>query len=188
MEQPTNAADREGDLESLLASCLEQTLAGNCPDLLAAADGDRSLADRLKESLDAALRLLRAPLESPIPRRLGPFLIEEELGRGGMGTVFLGRHETFGHRVALKVLPPPFAYIDEGRARFTREAQAMALVHHAGVLRVHEVGEHAGTPYAALEYIEGGSIEDLLVEMRSMELVSARELGQSRLPGPGRYE
>ncbi|MBI1849128.1 MAG: serine/threonine protein kinase [Planctomycetes bacterium] len=179
---------RAGDIESLLAACLEEALDGRRPDPDALTRGDPVLAKRLAVALEAALKLIPPPAAIDPPRRVGPYLIEGEVGHGGMGAVLLGRHETLGRVVALKILPRPFAFIDESRARFTREAQALARVRHPGVVPVYEVGEGDGVPYVALEYVEGGSLEDLLAEMRASDLVAAREIGAGRLAGPGPYE
>jgi serine/threonine-protein kinase len=79
-----------------------------------------------------------------------------ELGRGGMGVVFEARHRALNRRVALKVIRG-FAGRDEV-ARFRAEAEAVARLQHPNIVQIYEVGEHAGMPYLALEFVEGGSL------------------------------
>src|SRR5262245_53912152 len=66
----------------------------------------------------------------------GDFQILEEIGRGGMGIVYLARQVSLGRRVALKILPPGFAKDEEQRKRFEREARAAAALHHPNIVPV----------------------------------------------------
>ena len=81
------------------------------------------------------------------------------LGKGGMGAVYLARHDTLGVRRAIKVLtklgPGP-------TARFVREASHLAQVQHPNVVRIHDVGSERGVCYFAMEYVEGESLSRML--------------------------
>ncbi|HET9276217.1 MAG TPA: protein kinase, partial [Gemmatimonadales bacterium] len=90
---------------------------------------DRPLAQRLKEALG------------------DEYTIEGEIGRGGMGVVYRARDERLHRRVAVKVLPPEFAFQKEIRERFTREAQTAARLSHPHIVPIHDVGEGAGVVY-----------------------------------------
>ena len=85
-----------------------------------------------------------------------------ELGRGGMGVVYLARHVELRRLVALKmVLAGDHAGAQE-IARFGREAEAVARLQHPHIVRIYEMGEHQGRPFFALEYIDGGSLSQWL--------------------------
>ncbi len=87
--------------------------------------------------------------------------IVREIGRGGMGVVYLARQRGLNRDVAVKTLlgaAVPRATL----ARFWAEAEVMAEVAHPNVVRVIELGEHAGQPFMAMEYVAGGSLADRL--------------------------
>jgi eukaryotic-like serine/threonine-protein kinase len=80
-----------------------------------------------------------------------------ELGRGGMGIVYKARHRRLNRLVALKMIRGAFA--DEIQiARFKIEAEAVASLRHPNILQIYDIGEHKGSPYVALELLEGGSL------------------------------
>jgi eukaryotic-like serine/threonine-protein kinase len=97
-----------------------------------------------------------------VVRRIPGYDIEAELGRGGMGIVYLGRQRGLNRRVALKVLYPGPKDGPELRARFRREAELVAKCRHPNLVQIYHTGEHEGVPYLALEYAEGGSLEKQL--------------------------
>jgi tetratricopeptide (TPR) repeat protein len=86
--------------------------------------------------------------------------IVAELGRGGMGVVYLALHCSLQRQTALKmILAGPHAD-PAARARFRTEALAVARLSHPNIVQVYEVGEHDGRPFLALEYLAGGSLAD----------------------------
>jgi len=90
------------------------------------------------------------------PASVGPFRIVREIGRGGMGTVFLAEQETenFRRSVALKIVDRPGAG-KEGSRRFREEARILAALEHPGIARFYDAGWTEGRWYLALEYVEG---------------------------------
>jgi WD40 repeat protein len=84
------------------------------------------------------------------------------LGRGGMGAVYLARHHRLGRLVAVKMILAGAQAGPERTERFLREARALARLRHPHILQVHDLAEHDGLPFMALEYVEGGSLADRL--------------------------
>src|SRR5262249_32920602 len=87
----------------------------------------------------------------------GRFRLVRELGAGGMGRVFAAEDPELERLVALKVVKDDFASL-ESRARFQREARAMARLRHPNVVTIHEGGEHEGELYIAMELLEGQTL------------------------------
>ena len=84
--------------------------------------------------------------------------ILEELGHGSMGVVFKALQKNLNRIVALKLIQASAGGSGEHRARFRTEAEALAQLHHPGIVQIHEIGEHDGMPYLALEFVEGGNL------------------------------
>ncbi len=99
-------------------------------------------------------RLLELPNGEPVDH----FKILRRVGRGGMGEVYLARDTRLGRRVAIKVLAPAALGSRDGEQRFLFEAQSTARFSHPHIVTVHHVGEHAGRPYLAMEYLEGETL------------------------------
>ena len=101
-------------------------------------------------------------------RVFGDFRIFGEVGRGGMGIVYEARQITIGRRVALKVLPLAAAADPRAIQRFQLEAQVAGLLEHPHIVPVYSVGIVADVPYYAMQFIEGGSLADLIAELRGL--------------------
>ncbi len=96
------------------------------------------------------------------PTTIGPYRIEAELGRGGMGIVYQAYDPALDRRVALKVLRPELAHA-EGRARFLREARGAAQLRHENVVRVHAVADPPDDlPYFVMEFVSGPTLAELV--------------------------
>ncbi len=94
--------------------------------------------------------------------RIGPYEIITPLGAGGMGEVYRARDSRLDRDVALKILPEAFAGDPDRRARFEREAKAVAALSHPNILAIFDVGDHDGMFYAATELLEGQTLRERL--------------------------
>src|SRR5262249_32333362 len=88
--------------------------------------------------------------------------IRKELGRGGMGAVFLAEHTPTGEPVALKVLLPRVAAGERARRMCLREAENTKALRHPNVVRFRDVGCSGGAFFLTLEYCDGGNVAELL--------------------------
>src|SRR5262245_4520622 len=94
--------------------------------------------------------------------QLGPYRIERELGRGGMGLVFLAHDIKLGRDVALKVLPDDLSSQPERLPRFRREAQMLAALNHPNIAAIFGLEESTATTALVLELVEGPTLADRL--------------------------
>jgi tRNA A-37 threonylcarbamoyl transferase component Bud32 len=104
--------------------------------------------------------------DAAAPARLGEFRILGEIGRGGMGVVYEAEQASLKRRVALKVLPPALRVDARLLQRFRREAEAAGRLRHPGIVPVYSVGEAAGTPFFAMEMVEGRSLDRVIRDLR----------------------
>tara|TARA_R110000782_G_scaffold160247_1_gene252287 strand:+ start:2197 stop:5043 length:2847 start_codon:yes stop_codon:yes gene_type:complete len=93
---------------------------------------------------------------------IGPYQIDRELGRGGMGVVYLATDERLGRRVAIKALPEHLATDPDRLARFQREARVLASLNHPNIAGIHGLEESDGNHYLVLEFVEGESLDTVL--------------------------
>jgi serine/threonine protein kinase len=87
--------------------------------------------------------------------RLGPYEIVAAIGAGGMGEVYRARDTRLERTVAIKVLPASFAADVDRRERFTREAKVISSLDHPHICTLYDIGEHAGTAFLVMQYLEG---------------------------------
>ncbi len=131
----------------------------------------------------------RPILKAPVPVQLGDFRIIREIGRGGMGVVYAAEQVSLGRKVALKVLSSQLILDSKQRRRFEREARAAAKLHHTNIVPVFGVGEHEGSSYYVMQYIEGRGLDQVIEELRqtSVVLPGERSDGRSSRGGAGAY-
>lgn len=104
--------------------------------------------------------------ESLVGMTLGQYQILEQLGRGGMATVYKGYQPRLEREVAVKVLPAYFAHDPTFSERFRREAKAIARLDHPNIVPVFDSGEDRGVAYIVMKYVEGGTLKGRLQQTR----------------------
>ncbi len=97
-----------------------------------------------------------------LPDRIGPYPVVEELGRGGMGVVYLAEDTKLRRRIAVKVLPNEMAQDAEGLVRFEREAQLLASINHPSIATIYSLEETDDHTYLTMEHIPGDSLDRLI--------------------------
>lgn len=108
---------------------------------------------------------------------LGRYRIERELGRGGMGAVYLARDAKLGDRVALKVIASLLANDPQQTvARFHREVQSARRVTHPNVIRIHDIGEEQTLLFLSMEYVEGETLDARVRRRGALPIPEALEL------------
>ncbi len=140
---------------------------------LVVARGERDTHERsspLNETME-----FQAPLSSPaamrsdptsaweggvMPDRIGAYAIVGDIGRGGMGRVYLGRDTQLQRDVAIKVMHAHRAGNHSARQRFLKESQATASVEHPHIVTIHQVGEHDGLPYIVMQRLQGVTLQE----------------------------
>ena len=112
-------------------------------------------------------------------RYFGDYEIQKELGRGGMGVVYKARQVSLNRPVALKMVKAGVLADDAELRRFQNEAEAVALLDHAGVVPVYEVGEHRGQKYFSMKLVEGGNLAEQLDSLQANPRAAATLLAET---------
>ena len=96
------------------------------------------------------------------PEQIGPYTIDREVGRGGMGVVYLATDTRLDRKVAIKALPEHFAQEPERLARFEREAKLLASLSHPNIAGVYGLEEAGGARHLVMEFVEGRTLAEHL--------------------------
>jgi Tol biopolymer transport system component len=90
--------------------------------------------------------------------RLGPYLVDAQIGAGGMGEIYKASDTRLGRDVAVKILPISFAEDADRLRRFQQEARVIAALNHPNLLSLYDTGMHEGSPYLVTELLEGETL------------------------------
>jgi serine/threonine protein kinase len=108
-----------------------------------------------------------------IGQHLGRYLVQEEIGRGGMARVYRAFDTSLKRTVALKVMAPHLALDPEFERRFEREAITVANLRHPNIVTVYDIGEANGLRYIAMEYVRGRTLHAIIRERGALGLAIA---------------
>lgn len=160
----TDTRDEE-ILADLFDTLLQEILEGNTPDLSQYQRERPDLHDRIQKTW--ALACSVAGRREPSRPVLGGYEILRELGHGGMGTVYLARHQVLQRDVAIKVLPHSLAMSPRAKQRFLEEARALARLQHDHVVHIHRVIDHAEMLAFEMEFVDGPSLQQVVMGLRT---------------------
>ncbi|HQU42315.1 MAG TPA: protein kinase, partial [Pirellulales bacterium] len=110
--------------------------------------------------------------------RFGGYRVLRVLGAGGMGLVLEGEDPKLRRRVALKVMKSSLAARDEHHQRFLREARVAAAIEHPHIVTVHQVGEHRGLPFMAMQLLKGEALDERLRRQPALPLAECLRIGR----------
>src|SRR5882762_7410621 len=107
-------------------------------------------------------------MEELLPdRTLSHYRIISKIGAGGMGEVYLAQDTRLDRKVALKILPAEVASNRDRMERFVREAKSAAALSHPNIAHIYEIGEHEGTNFIAMEFVEGMTLREKIHRERT---------------------
>ncbi|MGH9847174.1 MAG: protein kinase domain-containing protein, partial [Blastocatellia bacterium] len=189
------ALDTKARATFLTAACAgDEELRHQVEAMLAADSQSHDLLDRpayaaVPELFSVPDNQSKLPTEPPLAeslpeRRIGIYQLRHELGRGGMGEVYLAYDARLGRNVALKLLPARFTADAERLRRFQREARTASALNHPNILTIFDIGQEDGLHYIATEFVEGQTLRSLIVSAKlspgkaldvAMQIASALE-------------
>lgn len=180
------ALPREQRAVYLEENCQSQSVRAEVESLLEhfeAAAGEAFLSSIALVSAQTAIQGLS---EEQIGSVLGDFKIIREIGRGGMGVVYLAEEIPLQRQVALKVLPVGASFLARGVDRFQREARAAAKLRHAAIVPVYRFGESQGVHFIASQFVDGVNLGEWLSQKRlALDVDEPGDTGSDR-PGSSR--
>jgi eukaryotic-like serine/threonine-protein kinase len=124
-----------------------------------------------------------SPNLSGMPEQLGPYRLVKQLGRGGMGAVYLAEDTQLRRATALKVMLPAVACDRQARERFLREARAVAAIRNDHVVTVYQVGEENGMPFIAMELLRGAPLDAYLAKEQPPTMTAILRLAREIATG-----
>ncbi|HQU41564.1 MAG: hypothetical protein B7Z73_07375 [Planctomycetia bacterium 21-64-5] len=161
-QEPVTRFDGEPDLQKALAAV--EALGTRLHSQTASGESGKPIGDE-------ALGTLR------------DYQLLEKLGEGGMGTVYKARHQRLKRTVALKLLPQDRTRDKRAVARFEREMEAVGKLEHANIVRALDAGEHDGTHYLVMEYVDGLDLSHVVKRHGPLAVADACELVRQTAAG-----
>lgn len=172
---PIDADDRDQQLANLLTEVADRVAAGEQVDVQTLHRDYPDFADELHDLLGTMI-VTQAAGESPsknieedarytaleLPHEMENFVLEEEIGRGGMGIVYRAYRKSDGETVAIKMLIKGEFASEIEKQRFDAEATAAMRLEHPNIIPIYELGEHKGRAFFCMKFIEGETLHQRL--------------------------
>ncbi|HEV3385167.1 MAG TPA: serine/threonine-protein kinase [Gemmata sp.] len=166
--------------ELLTPSQLARAEAAVSPDVATSNEAARALVAAGYLTKFQAERLLAGRTDG---FHLGPYIIQEQVGRGAMGRVYKARHRTMNRSVAIKVLSTEFTRTVADRQALQREVRAAAQFNHPNIVTAYDANELADRHYLVLEFVDGPNLETLVRERGPLPVAEACELARQAALG-----
>lgn len=170
--------DAPDEIEMLVARCVERSESNGDPAVAEVCKDRPDLAPIVERRIAMLRRMGLLPGQTKTsakaapqrtveyPDMLGDFRLIEKIGGGGMGVVFRARQESLGREVAIKLIRPEHMFFEGTKGRFRREVDAVARLHHPGIIPIYTVGEDQGVPYYAMERVVGKTLAEIVDALR----------------------
>ncbi len=187
MSNSGQPADAKGNLEEILQVALSHSLLSQADvnQVLQSVGGTRENVVPQAFARQAIqlgkLTLFQAKLllsKDPSALSIGPYLILDKIGQGGMGSVYKARHKSMDRIVALKVLRRRDGFSQETIKRFQREVLAAAKLLHPNIVTAFDAGEQNGLHFLVMEYVSGGDLKSLLDRQGPLTVAKALDYTQ----------
>lgn len=134
----------------------------------------------------APFSLIHCPVcaaEMRVPARFANFVLLEQLGKGGMGAVYKAYDETLGRTVALKVMQQSIGQDRAFVEQFLQEARALAAINNPHIVQIYSYGEDNGQPYIVMELVDGGRLDHIQEQKKSLDEIFVLQTAQHVIRG-----
>jgi serine/threonine protein kinase len=115
-------------------------------------------------------------MAAALPKKIGKYDVIDVIGKGGMGIVYRAKDPFLDRLVAIKIMTINSAEYPDLLDRFFREAKATASFQHPNIVTVYELGEHEGSPYLAMQYLEGASLDAIIRSRQNVTLLKKLDI------------
>jgi predicted Ser/Thr protein kinase len=121
--------------------------------------------------------------EMRVPARFANFVLLEQLGKGGMGAVYKAYDETLGRTIALKVMQQSIGQDRAFVEQFLQEARALAAINNPHIVQIYSYGEENGQPYIVMELVDGGRLDHIQEQKKSLDELFVLQKAQQVIRG-----
>ena len=175
LDDTIDSAAHPLSLDNIMAEYLGRIEAGEKPEPEEYLRAYPRVADELRSFFRNHNWLTSEPLEAPslVGRQVGPYRIEAEIARGGMGVIYRAQHESLKRSVALKLIGSGMLAGAEERRRFRAEAKAAAQLHHPGIIPIHDVGSWQGYEFFSMPLVDGHTLQQVVEQQTLDDLAAA---------------